>query len=108
MTIDLPAWLSEWEGAEAVAASIDMATLRANAQDLVSYVLAEDTCVLDSLPEAIESALITPIAILGRVCDENRSTVELVVAARLVRRSAAGLFAQCSSELLAKLLRLPE
>jgi hypothetical protein len=107
MSQHLPPWLPEWEGAAELAAQTDIARLRADVADLVGYVLAEDTTVLDSLPEEVESALVTPLTMLGRVHDDGTDPVELVAAARLVRRSVAGCLDRCPDPVRARLLKLP-
>ena len=102
----LPPYLPEWVGAEVLADQLDTGELRRIAGELVKLVLAEDTSVLDSLPESVESALVTPLMIL-ETARTSGDVVRLVVAARLVRRGAETVMEQCPPDVKDKLLRLP-
>jgi hypothetical protein len=107
MTDELPPWLPEWNGASEVAARIDVARLRADIHDLVDYVLAEESVVLDSLPADLESSLVPPLALLAHLIERDSSVVELVVAARLVRRAAKNHLDDCPPEVARRLAKLP-
>lgn len=108
MVVNLPPWLREWAGAEAIAAGIDPAALRADVRELVDAVLSEDGAALDALPEAVESALVAPLAVLAELEEQDAGLVELVVAARVVRRSVRPVAGQCPPELLERIMKLPE
>ena len=99
-------WLPEWIGAEQQLHHVDVAALRARAQELVDLVLTEDSVYLDALPEHIESSLITPLAILAKVLEDG-SDVEVLVAARLVGRGAATWVAEAPDDLRRLLTSLP-
>ncbi|MER5625687.1 hypothetical protein ABT061_32080 [Streptosporangium sp. NPDC002544] len=102
----VPSWIPAWQGAEQIAQDLDAEALRTAARKLVDLVLTDDTIVLDSLPEAVESNLVTPLTILVSVLDKPSSTLELVVAARLVRQSA--LLSLCPPELGVLIRQLPD
>jgi hypothetical protein len=104
---DLPAWLPEWQDATAVMAQLDIGTLRRDVDSLVNLVLAEDTRFLDSLPAAVESAIVTPLLLLERINSDGTDALELVVAARLLRRSMNDVIDECPPELSSRLQKLP-
>lgn len=104
----LPPWLPEWAGAEAAAERIDVGRLKDTIEHVVNLVLAEDAVFLDSLPEVLESALVTPVGILDDIHSSHGSPVELVVAARLVRRSVAPYLDIVPPNLLTLIKDLPE
>ncbi|QMU74874.1 hypothetical protein GXW83_02900 [Streptacidiphilus sp. PB12-B1b] len=83
----LPSWLPDWVGAEEISAETNSDILRMRVGELIDLVFTEDTIFLDSLSESLESALISPLGILGQIHDMDADPVELVVACRLVRRS---------------------
>jgi uncharacterized membrane protein len=78
----------EWNGAEAIAREVDLEQLKAAVTDLVDYVFAEDTRLLDTLPSKVESALVSPLSVLARLHDVSACVVDLVVACRV--RTALG------------------
>lgn len=104
----LPPWLPEWDGAEAVAEQIDTGELEVTIENLGNLVFAEDTVFLDSLPEIVESALVTPLSTLMSVHSSHENLTELIVAARLVRRSIAPCLDMVPQELLTLIQALPE
>ena len=63
----LPPWLPDWEGAVEIAERIDAAGLRGLVGELLDLVFPEDTVFLDSLPESLESALVSPLNVLAEV-----------------------------------------
>jgi hypothetical protein len=75
-------------GAEEIAAETDQRSLRMRAGALIDLVFAEDPILLDSLSDGLESALVSPLEILGKVYEMGADPVEMVVACRLVKRSA--------------------
>lgn len=103
----LPSWLPEWNGAEALASVLDPGDLLRDVKDLVDLVFSEDTEFLDSLPPAVESALVTPLLLLERAMSSDDDIVRVVVAARLVRRTIGRVLEQCPPELAEKLQELP-
>lgn len=108
MSTELPSWMPERLDAASLVQELDIEQLRADVTDLVEFALAEDTGFLDSLPEEVESALVTPLLLLGRVNSTNSDPVELVVAAQLVRRSVNDYLIRCPAELTARLMKLPQ
>jgi hypothetical protein len=107
VTLGLPPWLPEWDDAESIAQTVDIEALRGAVRDLVDLVLSEDTGVLDSLPSALESALVAPLVTLAQIADQDGTAIELVVAARLVRRSVYGQLDGSPTELVELVSRLP-
>lgn len=87
----IPEWLPDWEGAEDVAKRINGDSLRKAVADLLELVYSDDTVYMDSLPEELESALISPLGFLAEAYEANESIIDVIVAARLVRRSVVGL-----------------
>lgn len=85
----LPAWLPDWSGAGRIAEEVDVVVLRAVVRSLINVVFTDDTALLDSLGDSLESSLVTPLGILSEVY-ESGDLVELIVAARLVKRSPIG------------------
>jgi hypothetical protein len=104
----LPPWIPEWNGAEAIAAEINREELRSTVGRLVDLVLTDDTVVLDSLSTALESAVITPLSTLASVYESEGKLTELVVAARLVRRSASPYMKDAPQEFRSLVEKLPE
>jgi hypothetical protein len=83
----LPARLPDWSGAERIANEIDVVALRLVVRSLIDMVFTDDTALLDSLGDSLESSLVTPLGILSDVYEDG-DLVEMIVAARLVKRSA--------------------
>ncbi|GII47804.1 hypothetical protein Psi02_42280 [Planotetraspora silvatica] len=106
MSNHLPHYLPAWQGVDQIAQGLDVDALRATARELVDLVLTEDDVYLDALPDTVETSLVTPLGILASVLEGPSTFVELVVAARLVRKSAP--IAQCPPELVALIRQLPE
>ncbi|WP_406094722.1 hypothetical protein [Kitasatospora purpeofusca] len=104
----LPPWLPDWEGVEDIATRIDAASLRERVGKLLDLVFTEDTILLDSLPETLESALVSPLNILGEIYESAASLTELVVASRLVRRSVISYLKDGPDELKVLIEALPE
>jgi hypothetical protein len=107
-TMRLPDRLPDWEGAERIAAQIDPVSLRMTVGQLVDLVLSEDVVFLDSLDDILESAIVVPLTILAGIYDDKRPLVELVVAARLVRRSVESYLEDAPQELVDLIYALPE
>jgi hypothetical protein len=103
----LPPWLPDWEGAETATHATDIEAVRRCAQGLVDLVFTDDTVYLDSLPDELESALVSPLGILSDVL-EGGSDVELLVASRLLRRSIGSYLADAPQELRQLLHSLPD
>lgn len=95
-------------GAEEISAEIDQDILRMRVGELIDLVFAEDTILLDSLSEGLESALISPLGILGQIYDMGTGPVELVVACRMVRRSAIPYLYDAPESLRILIEALPE
>ncbi|GAB3840924.1 hypothetical protein ACFPIJ_44520 [Dactylosporangium cerinum] len=89
----LPAWLPDWNGAADAVRDADLAAVRATARELVDLVLTEDSRYLDALTETVESAIVTPLAMLSEALDRG-TDAEVLVAARLVRRSVEAYLAE--------------
>jgi hypothetical protein len=104
----LPPWLPDWDDADAIARSVNAMELKSTIQALVDLVLTEDTQFLDSLQGDLESALISPLDTLAQIYDSSNSLVELVVASRLVRRSAIPYLRTAPEELKLLIQALPE
>ncbi|MEW2082595.1 hypothetical protein [Streptomyces sp. NPDC005283] len=56
---------------------------------LIDIVFTDDMLYFDSLPEAVDRELGTPLSMLGNALDEGGSPAELLRAARLVDSVAA-------------------
>jgi hypothetical protein len=85
-----------------------MAALSEAISALVELVLADDTTLLDALPEPVEASLVTPLSMLASINDDGTDPVALVVGARLVRRSLNPYLRICPPDLVAAISRLPD
>ncbi|MGW1228321.1 hypothetical protein [Streptomyces sp. NPDC002530] len=104
----LPPWLPEWEGAAEIAEKCDANALRELVGKLLDLVFAEDTVFLDSLPDALESALVSSLNPLSETYESDAAPVNLVVASRLVRRSVLPYTDGGPEELKALIETLPD
>ncbi|WP_147312341.1 hypothetical protein [Thermomonospora umbrina] len=104
----LPLWLPEWNGAEDAGKEIGIERVSFIVARLIDLVLTDDAAVLDSLPPDIESALIGPLDTLASVYEGGGSLTELVVAARLVRRSVMPYLRGTHEEMESLIRSLPE
>ncbi len=85
---------------------LDIDELRKVAQGLVDLVLTDDCVFLDSLPDELESNVVTPLTLLARVLNGPDDPVELIKAAHLVKVCAKPTDA-CPAELNELLRQLP-
>ncbi|WP_253772851.1 hypothetical protein [Goodfellowiella coeruleoviolacea] len=104
----LPSWLPDWDGIEVIVRGADPDRLKRVVRELVGSILTESTIVLDSLEPDLEAALVPPLNTLARVYDDQASLEELVVASRLVRRSALPYLADAPNEIRLLIESLPE
>jgi hypothetical protein len=104
----LPPWLPDWEGAEEISRRVDEAALRGHVAALLDLVFTDDAVFLDSLPGDLESALVSPLNILGEIHEHGANLTELVVASRLVRRSTVSYLHQGPEKLRDLIESLPE
>jgi hypothetical protein len=75
---------------------------------MVDLVFTDDTVLLDSLAGDLEAALVPPLDAMAGLLDEQAGLLELVVAARLIRRSMAPLLGKVPKELRLLLEQLPD
>ncbi|GAB2918551.1 hypothetical protein [Streptomyces mayteni] len=87
MPPNIPAHMSEWNGAAEVAGSIDMAALRADSRALVDLVLTDDDVFFDTLSEGVQTSIVSPLEMLETALKEPSDDAEVVAAARIVRNS---------------------
>lgn len=88
--------------------TIDEINLRARVGELLELVFAEDTILLDSLPENLEAELVATLGVLADVYRGSGSLTEIIVAARLVRRSTISLLDGVPRKLKDLITGLPE
>ncbi|MEV7229528.1 hypothetical protein AB0M79_21240 [Polymorphospora sp. NPDC051019] len=100
----LPLWLPEWKGAEAEVQRINMPGLRLHAQAFLDLVFSED--YLDTLPEGLESAIVSPAGILAEAIDGG-TNVEVIVASRLVRRAVESFLEDAPGDLRRLICQFP-
>jgi hypothetical protein len=105
-SISLPTWHPDWVGAEEAVERLNPAGLRLRAQELVELVFGHGDRYLDALPEDIGSSIVTPLAMLSQALDHG-TDVEVLVAARLVRRSVESLLAEAPIMLRSLVREMP-
>lgn len=104
----LPEWLPEWNGAQEIVDKVDVVDLRRRVRELLGLVFTEDTVLLDSLGDELESALVSPLGTLAEIYEAKASDVDLVVACRLVRGAAIPYVAAAPEKLRKLIEELPE
>jgi hypothetical protein len=82
--------------------------VEADAANAGHLVFTEDTVFLDSLPESLESVLVSTLNVLAEIYEGDANSTELVVASRLVRRSVFPYINDGPEELKVLIEALPE
>ncbi|GIH11637.1 hypothetical protein Rhe02_97040 [Rhizocola hellebori] len=85
----LPDWLPDWDGAEELVGTRDPSAFVADAQRVVDAIFTDDDTGLDALDEEAEASLVPVIETLSQLIEDEADVLRIVVASRLVRRTAA-------------------
>ena len=98
---------SDLEAYAAEAAELDMDAVQETATALVDLVLTDDSVYMDALPIAVQSEMLTPLAMLSDALDDRVDGPIIIAAVRAVKGSARYVLAQCPREMRALLEALP-
>jgi len=89
------------------AAGLDMDAIRETATALVDLVLTDDYAYVDALPIAVQTEVLTPLAMLSDALDDQVDDSIIVAAIRAVKGSARNIMAQCPPEMRELIGALP-
>lgn len=90
--VDLEAYAAE-------AARLDMDAVRETATTLVDLVLTDDNVYMDALPLAVQTEMLTPLAMLSDALDDHADDPIIIAAIRAVKGSARNIVTQCPPEM---------
>lgn len=98
---------SDLEAYAAEAAELDMAAVRETATALVDLVLTDDSAYMDALTIAVQSEMLTPLAMLSDALDDQADDQIIIAAVRAIKSSARYVVEQCPPEMKALIEALP-
>ena len=84
-----------------------MDAVRETATALVDLVLTDDYAYVDALPIAVQTEVLTPLAMLSDALDDQVDDSIIVAAIRAVKASVRNIMAQCPPEMRELIGALP-
>ncbi|WP_370372378.1 hypothetical protein [Catenulispora sp. GP43] len=84
-----------------------MDAVRGTATALVDLVLTDDYAYMDALPIAVQTSVLTPLAMLSDALDDRVDDPIIIAAIRAVKGSVRNVLAQCPLEMRELIEALP-